>query len=146
MKRVFCLLILILVSLKGFSQDDKLLKAKLSAQQQRQFNRDSINRGNQGTTKVILGGKTKYTDYKILSLSKDTTYIDTTLTIQKHYKFNFTRRDNFELLPFHNIGQTFNSLYCNTFSSFLPSFSVWFKLAWIINYKLAKQFFFHSQL
>ena len=98
------------MSLKGFSQDDKILKAKLSAQQERQFNRDSLNRGKQGTTKVILGGKTKHTDYKILSLNKDTTYVDTTLTIQKHYKFNFSRRDNFELLPFHNIGQTFNNL------------------------------------
>ncbi len=60
--------------------------------------------------KVKLSGKTKYTDYKILSFFKDTTYIDTTLTIKKHYKFNFMRKDNFELLPFHNIGQTFNSL------------------------------------
>lgn len=60
--------------------------------------------------KVKLSGKTKYTDYKILSFFKDTTYIDTTLTLKKHYKFNFMREDNFELLPFHNIGQTFNSL------------------------------------
>ena len=58
----------------------------------------------------MINGKTKYTDFKVISLSKDTTYIDTTLNIQKHYMFNFRRKDHFELLPFHNIGQTFNSL------------------------------------
>ncbi|CAL2078413.1 putative porin [Tenacibaculum sp. 190524A02b] len=59
---------------------------------------------------VKLSGKTKYTDYKIISHKRDTTIIDTTLTIQKYYKFNFIRKDDFELLPFHNQGQTFNSL------------------------------------
>jgi hypothetical protein len=65
---------------------------------------------NTGSTKVILSGKTKYTDYKIFSHKGDTTYIDTTLTILKEYKFNYLRKDNFELLEFHNQGQTFNNL------------------------------------
>ena len=59
---------------------------------------------------VKLSGKTKYTDYKIISLKKDTTIVDTTLTIQKYYKFNYRRKDNFELLDFHNQGQTFTNL------------------------------------
>lgn len=59
---------------------------------------------------VKLSGKTKYTDYKIISHKNDTTIVDTTLTIQKEYKFNFLRKDNFELLAFHNQGQTFNNL------------------------------------
>ncbi|WP_028891294.1 putative porin [Tenacibaculum sp. 47A_GOM-205m] len=59
---------------------------------------------------VRLSGKTKYTDYKIISHKNDTTIIDTTLTLQKEYKFNFLRKDNFELLAFHNQGQTFNNL------------------------------------
>ncbi|WP_334057037.1 putative porin [Polaribacter sp. P097] len=63
-----------------------------------------------GSTKVILSGKTKWTDYKIISHHRDTTYIDTTLSIKKDYKFNYLRTDNFELLPFHNQGQTFNNL------------------------------------
>lgn len=63
-----------------------------------------------GETKVILSGKTKYTDYKIFSHKRDTSYIDTTLTIKKEYKFNYLRKDNFELLAFHNQGQTFNNL------------------------------------
>ena len=73
-------------------------------------------------TVVKLNGKTKYTDYKIISLKKDTTYIDTTLTILKEYKYNFLRKDNFELLAFHNQGQTFNNLGYNFNSqSILPS-------------------------
>ncbi|CAA0247887.1 Protein of unknown function precursor [Tenacibaculum maritimum] len=59
---------------------------------------------------VKLSGKTKYTDYKIISFKNDTTVVDTTLTIQKQYQFNFLRKDNFELLAFHNQGQTFNNL------------------------------------
>ena len=65
---------------------------------------------NKGSTKVILSGKTKYTDYKIFSHKRDTAYIDTTLSIKKEYIFNYLRKDNFELLAFHNQGQTFNSL------------------------------------
>ncbi len=60
---------------------------------------------------VKINGITKFTDYKIINLKKrDTSYVDTTLTIQKEYTHNFRRKDNFELLAFHNQGQTFNSL------------------------------------
>ena len=59
---------------------------------------------------VTLSGKTKYTDYKIFSHKKDTTYIDTTLTLQKEYKFNYLRKDLFEFIEFHNQGQTLNNL------------------------------------
>ncbi|MBT0607502.1 putative porin [Aequorivita echinoideorum] len=48
--------------------------------------------------------------YKIISAARDTTYLDTTLTIQKKYKFNYLRKDNFELLKFVNVGQTYNTL------------------------------------
>ncbi len=54
--------------------------------------------------------ETTYTDYKIISIYNDTTVIDTTLTLKKDYIFNYLRKDNFELLPFHNQGQTFNKL------------------------------------
>lgn len=52
----------------------------------------------------------KITDYKIISHSKDTTFVDTTLTIQKEYKYNYLRKDNFNLMPFSNLGQTYNTL------------------------------------
>ncbi|AMC10832.1 hypothetical protein Lupro_06065 [Lutibacter profundi] len=62
---------------------------------------------------IKLDGLTKYTDYKIISINNDTTLIDTTLTLKKYFKFNYLRKDNFELLPFHNQGQTFNKLGYN---------------------------------
>ena len=54
--------------------------------------------------------KAKIQDYLIISHTRDTTYVDTTLTIQKEYKFNYLRKDNFGLIPFANLGQTYNSL------------------------------------
>ncbi|MFD2551754.1 putative porin [Bizionia sediminis] len=55
----------------------------------------------------------KIEQYLIISPENDTTYVDTTLTIFKEYKFNYLRRDNFELLPFSNVGQTYNALSFN---------------------------------
>lgn len=54
--------------------------------------------------------KTKIQDYLIISHERDTTYVDTSLTIRKDYKFNYLRKDNFGLIPFSNLGQTYNSL------------------------------------
>jgi len=51
--------------------------------------------------------------YRIISIESDTTYLDTTLSIEKDYKFNYLRRDDFELLPFANVGQTYNTLIYN---------------------------------
>ena len=48
--------------------------------------------------------------YKIISIEKDTTYLDTSLTIQKDYKFNYLRKDEFELESFSNIGSTYTQL------------------------------------
>lgn len=52
----------------------------------------------------------KVEDYLIINKERDTTYLDTTLSLQKDYKFNYLRKDNFGLMPFSNIGQTYNSL------------------------------------
>ncbi len=49
-------------------------------------------------------------DYKVISFARDTTYLDTTLTIQKEYKYNYLRKDDFELMPFANVGQTYTKL------------------------------------
>ncbi len=62
--------------------------------------------------------------YIILNAIKDSTYLDTTLSIKKHYKFNYIRKDDFELLKFSNIGQTYNALtHHYDEQSFLPSVS-----------------------
>ncbi|RKS95445.1 putative beta-barrel porin [Flavobacterium limicola] len=49
--------------------------------------------------------------YKVITLENDTTYIDTSLTIQKEYSHNYLRKDIFGLLPFANDGQTYNMLH-----------------------------------
>lgn len=48
--------------------------------------------------------------YRVITLEKDTTYIDTSLTVKKLYSFNYLRKDTFGLLPFPNEGQTYNTL------------------------------------
>ena len=48
--------------------------------------------------------------YRIITLERDTTYIDTSLTIQKEYSHNYLRKDTFGLLPFPNEGQTYTTL------------------------------------
>lgn len=60
--------------------------------------------------------------YRIITLDRDTTYIDTSLTIQREYSHNYLRRDTFGLLPFANDGQTYNTLsYSETYNP-LPEF------------------------
>lgn len=64
-------------------------------------------------TEVLANAKEEkppVTDYKIISVARDTTYVDTTLSIEKEYKFNYLRKDNFELLQFSNTGQIYNRL------------------------------------
>jgi len=67
-------------------------------------------RENSKEIEVLLSGKTYFTDYKVISQSNDTTYVDTSLTIQKQYKFNARKKDNLELMQFANQGQTYNTL------------------------------------
>ena len=104
----FILFLLLIFSIHTFSQRKLGGNVKVSKEDIALSGGDSL--FNRGTVKVTLSGKTKYTDYKVFSHKKDTTYIDTTLTIEKEYKFNFLRKDNFELLGFHNQGQTFTNL------------------------------------
>lgn len=55
--------------------------------------------------------------------SLDSTQVDTTLVIQKDYKFNYLQKDNFGLMPFANIGQTYNTLSFNAAENqTVPSF------------------------
>ncbi len=63
--------------------------------------------------KSLKVDKPSISAYKIISYSRDTTYLDTTLTLKKDYQFNYLRKDNFEILPFANMGQSYNSLGFN---------------------------------
>ncbi len=84
---------------------------------------DPVTTKNEGNRILDRDGETKNTSnkrlkdekatidlYKIISFTRDTTFVDTTLSIQEEYKFNYLRKDNFELIVFSNIGQTYNSL------------------------------------
>lgn len=72
----------------------------------------NLNRSNNSSKKVakVKKEEIKASDYKFISIENDTTYIDTTLSIKKEYKYNYLRKDYFELLPFSNTGQVFNQL------------------------------------
>ena len=78
-----------------------------------------------GLEKDSVAGKNlaSIKQYLIFKNHSDTTYVDTSLTIKKFYRFNFLRNDNFEKLKFSNLGQTYNSLTSNFQNSSLPVFS-----------------------
>lgn len=59
---------------------------------------------------TIEGEKPPITDYLIISQQRDTTHVDTTLSMNKDFKFNYLREDDFELMPFQNVGQPHNKL------------------------------------
>ena len=49
-------------------------------------------------------------DYKILHFDGSETTVDTTLSLQGEYTFNFLRKDYFEYLPLPNMGEGFNKM------------------------------------
>ena len=54
--------------------------------------RDSTDR-TKAFSKDLDNNKALITDYLIISHGNDTTFVDTTLTINKYYKFNYLRKD-----------------------------------------------------
>lgn len=61
--------------------------------------------------------------YKTFNSEKDTIYIDTSLTIQDEYKYNYLRKDNFGLFSFSNEAYLFNQLdYSKKANNILPQF------------------------
>lgn len=87
----------------SFSQNkDKILKDSTV--------RDSIASKRTSTVVSSDAKKASIDLYRIISLQKDTTYVDTSLSIRKEYEFNYLRKDIFGLLPFANEGQTYTVL------------------------------------
>ena len=62
------------------------------------------------STKILKNLDAKIEDYTIINQRNDSLKVDTSLTIDKHYKLNFLRDDNFELIEFSNTGHTYNTL------------------------------------
>ena len=71
---------------------------------------DTIKKKSLLIDKDKLAPKANFDQYKIISINRDTIYIDSSLTLKSLYKFNYLRKDNFGLLPFANEGQTYNTL------------------------------------
>ena len=94
-------------------------------EENREFSNDSTQFDRTSTTNQGLKDEKATIDlYKIISFERDTTYLDTTLSIKKEYKYNYLRKDNFELIAFSNIGQTYNTLSVNFHSdNTLPQFA-----------------------
>ena len=117
--------ILLLFSKNLFGQIDRELRQPEGGEMRKMDLRDrgldSI--ADRGTRKVAKNEKAKIEDYKIISRRRDTVHVDTTLTIQKEFKFNYLRRDYFDLLPFNNMGQTYITLSKDMSSrNLLPGF------------------------
>jgi len=93
-----------------------------TAQKQKQQTNDQIEiNQNRNSTTGQVGQDPKSTSnkkapkapinqYQIITLTKDTTFVDTSLTIQKEYAFNYLRRDTYGLLAFTNEGQPYTTL------------------------------------
>ena len=62
------------------------------------------------STKVLKNLDAKIEDYTIINQRNDSLKVDTSLTIDKYYKLNYLRADNFELIEFSNTGHTYNLL------------------------------------
>ncbi|NBL64405.1 hypothetical protein GV828_04210 [Flavobacterium sp. NST-5] len=103
--RLIIILLLICASSQTAAQIKTRREANLSVE-----NNISLGDKSQLTTSISQDSIPSIDLYKIISINNDTTYVDTSLTIQKEYKFNYLRRDQFGLMPFANEGQTFTTL------------------------------------
>lgn len=70
----------------------------------------------------LASQKAPITSYKIITIERDTTFVDTSLTIQDEYEYNFLRKDNFGLLSFANEGQPYTTLKFLSKKGALPNF------------------------
>ena len=109
-------LLVVLSFIHGYSQDSSpppvpLMKIKEGVNIQNSSIRDSImNKFGGKSTKLNKNPDAKIEDYLMITHDYDTIVVDTSLTIQKYYKLNFLRKDDFELIPFSNTGNAYNVL------------------------------------
>ncbi|NJB72850.1 hypothetical protein GGR42_003348 [Saonia flava] len=106
--KYFLLLFLSFSCLTLFSQEDSIPPTK-------KLDSSFVMKSERGRTKEKVQDTIGITikDYKIISFARDTTFLDTSLTINKEYKYNYLRQDDFELMPFANVGQPYNKLGVN---------------------------------
>ena len=99
---VFCFFII------GVSAQTKLIK------EERIIKQDSSSLSNKAKEFNKTATIDMYLQFKNIV---DTVQVDTTLTLKKEYKFNYLQQDNFNLISFANIGQTYNTLSFNSWDS-----------------------------
>ena len=119
MRKIFLAFFLICVVNLGFSQITPTVNKDQNQRQDGLIKNENYQEDSyQGSTKSTSNENIKNKDakidmYLIVSSKNDTTYVDTTLTVRKEYKFNYLRKDNFNLMPFSNVGQSYNTLIYN---------------------------------
>ncbi len=109
MRYILFFLLSIFFNSSIFSQDDARPpeRDRDSSGQLKMNSREQMAKGQ----RILQDEKTvNIEDYKIISHARDTTFLDTTLTIQKEYRYNYLRKDDFELMPFANVGQPYTKL------------------------------------
>ena len=114
MRRFICVLFLVCFISNAYAQD-KIILDKNESKESVSEN-DSLPLVKTPPTKKPEkkgDDEAKIQEYHIISYKNDTTYVDTSLTIHKDYKHNYLRKDNFGLIPFSNLGQTYNTLTYN---------------------------------
>ena len=103
MKKII-LVILILSFSIGNAQKKKGLSDQLTT------SNSSLSAKSKDTTQFKSIKTATFDQYRIITLQRDTTYVDTSLTIKKEYALNYLRKDIFGLMPFANEGQTYTTL------------------------------------
>ena len=98
MQKIFLVLTFFLLTSNLFSQSEEDIDGKPKAQ------KEELKENSEKKDFLNLN------EYKIFYLDGDYEIVDTSLTINKYYKFNFLRKDQFELLSFANSGHTYNKL------------------------------------
>jgi hypothetical protein len=109
--RIFLIFYFFTFPIVGFSQIES------------QPNNSSTNDTLKEITKDLKTEKATIDMYRFVSRERDTTYIDTSLTIHREYSFNLLRKDIFGLLPLANVGQPYNTIdFGLTQQNLLPEF------------------------
>ena len=124
MYKLVLILFCLLLGTTAFSQEKFIPQESKELPKSLKTNRDvrdSIS--DRSSKKVVKNEKANIKDYLIISRENDSIQLDTTLSIYKDYKFNYLRKDDFALIPFSNMGQTYNTLTKDFNSNALqPSF------------------------
>ena len=111
MNKLVFILFFFLIGNTVFSQDRSSLKKREQLSSNVNSNRlDMDSLSSRSSKQAVKNDKAKIQDYLIITQKNDTIQVDTILSIYKDYKFNYLQRDDFELLPFSNMGQTYNTL------------------------------------